>query len=122
MHPINSDKTLAEAIKNMEAQRALELEILKKYTDYTLQELNPVNIVKEKIQEGMSNLGETVKSASFRNGLLRTGIGLATGFLTKKLIIGSSAGIFKRLAATAVQAVVSGIVIKKLPDEEGHID
>ncbi|WP_432670936.1 hypothetical protein [Flavobacterium sp. SM2513] len=118
MYTINSDKTLAEAIRNLEAQSALELEILKKHTEYTLHELNPVNIVKEKFQEGISNLGETVSSTGFKNGLLKTGIGLASGFLTRKLMLGPKAGIFKKLFATAVQAAVSGFVINKLPDEE----
>lgn len=118
MYTINSDKSLAEAIQNLEAQRVLELEILKKYTEYTLHELNPVNIVKEKIHDGLSNISETVHSASFKNGVLKTGIGLASGFLTKKLLVGPSAGILKRLLGSAVQAAVSGFIIKKLPDEE----
>lgn len=118
MYKINSDKTLAEAIQNLEAQRILELEILKMHTELTLHELNPVNIVKEKIHDSISNLGETVQSAGFKNGLLKSGIGLATGFLTKKILVGSNAGILKRILGTAVQAAVSGFVIKKLPDEQ----
>ena len=118
MYTINSDKSLAKAILNLEAQRVLELEILKKHAEYTLHELNPVNIVKEKIHDGISNIGETVNSNAFKNGLLKTGIGLATGFLTKKILVGPKAGIFKRLLGTAVQAAVSGFVIKKLPEDE----
>lgn len=118
MYRINSDKTLAEAIRNLEAQRFLELEILKKHTELTLHELNPVNIVKEKIHDGISSISETVGSSEFKTGLLKTGIGLATGFLTKKLLVGSKAGLFKRLLGTAVQAAVSGFVIKKIPENE----
>lgn len=118
MYTINSDKTLQEAIQNLEEQRVLELEILKIHTEYTLHQLNPVNIVKEKIHDGLSNLGDTVSSTGFKNDIIKTGIGIATGFLTKKLLVGSKAGIFKRLLGTAVQAAVSGFVIKKLPDEE----
>ena len=118
MYTINSDKSLAEAIRNMEAQRDLELEILKKHTEYTLNQLNPVNIVKEKLHEGISNIGETITSTPFKNSMLKTGIGLASGFLTRKLLVGPQAGIFKRLLGTAVQAAVSGFVIKKLPDED----
>ena len=88
------------------------------HTELTLHELNPVNIVKEKIHDSISNLGETVQSAGFKNGLLKSGIGLATGFLTKKILVGSNAGILKRILGTAVQAAVSGFVIKKLPDEQ----
>ena len=122
MYTINSDKSLAEAIRNLEAQRTLELEILKKYTELTLHELNPVNIVKEKIHDGLSNIGETVSSTAFKTGLLKTGIGLATGFLTKKILVGPNAGILKRLFGTAVQAAVSGFVIKKLPEEDEFTD
>lgn len=118
MYLINSDKTLAKAIQNLEAQQALELEILKKYTEYTLRELNPMNIVKEKFHEGISNIGDTVTSTEFKNSLLKTGIGIASGFLTRKLMVGPQAGIFKKLFATVVQAAVSGFIIKKLPDEE----
>lgn len=118
MYNITNDKTLAEAIRHLEAQRALELEILKKHTEYTLHEINPVNIVKEKIQEGISNLGESIKSTGFKNSVLKTGIGLATGFITRKLMVSSRSGFMKKLLATAIQAAVSGFVIKKLPDEE----
>lgn len=118
MYRINSDKTLAEAIQNMEAQRVLELEILKRHAEFTLHELNPVTIVKEKIHDSISNLGETVQSTGFKTGLMKTGIGLATGFLTKKLLVGSKAGMIKRLLGTAVQAAVSGFIIKKLPNDE----
>ena len=118
MYTINSDKSLGEAIQSLEAQRILQLEILKKTAEHTLHELNPVNIVKEKIQEGFSNIGKTVSSKGFKNSLFKTGIGLATGFLTRKLLLGANAGILKRVLATAVQTAVSGFVIKRLPDEE----
>jgi hypothetical protein len=118
MYKINSEKTLAKAIRNMEAQRILELEILKKHTEFTLQELNPLNIVKKNIHNSISTIGVTANSFGVKNSLLKTGIGLATGFLTKKLIVGTNAGLLKRLLGSAVQATVSGFVIKKLPDEE----
>lgn len=118
MYKINSEKTLAKAIRNMEAQRVLELEILKKHTEFTLQELNPLNIVKKNIHNSISTIGVTANSFGVKNSLLKTGIGLVTGFLTKKLIVGTNAGLLKRLLGSAVQAAVSGFVIKKLPDEE----
>lgn len=120
MYKIDSDKRLAEVIRNLEAQQAIELEILKIHSEYTLHELNPVTIIKEKIHDGISNIGETVNSSEFKNGLLKTGIGLASGFLTRKLMVGPKAGLFKKLFASAVQAAVSGFVIKKLPDEEAN--
>jgi hypothetical protein len=118
MYKINSEKTLAKAIRNMEAQRVLELEILKKHTEFTLQELNPLNIVKKNIHNSISTIGVTANSFGVKNSLLKTGIGLVTGFLTKKLIVGTNAGLLKRLLGSAVQAAVSGFVIKKLPDQE----
>jgi hypothetical protein len=118
MYRINSQKPLTEAIRNMEAQRDLELEILKKHAEYTLHELNPVTIVKEKLQDEITNIGKTVNSFAFKNGLLKAGIGLATGFITKKVLVGPKAGLLKHLLGTAVQAAVSGFVINKLPEEE----
>lgn len=121
MYRINSDKSLAEAIQNLEAQRILELEILKRHAELTLNQLNPLTIVKEKIHDGLSDIGEKLHSTGFKNDVLKTGIGLATGFLTRKLFLGANAGILKRLLGTALQAAVSGYVIKKLPDPESEI-
>lgn len=115
MYRINNDEALSKAIQNLEAQRELELEILKKYAEYTMQELNPLYIAKEKIKEELSSLKDTLKSPDFSNGLMKTGLGLATGFFTTKLLVGSNAGIVKGLLGTAVQTAITALLNKKLP-------
>lgn len=118
MQVIKDDRTLAEAILALENQRRAELDLLKQHFDYTIDSLNPVTILKEKLGDAVSTVGETVTSDSFKSKALKLGVGLASGFLTKKLIVGSSGGIFKKLLGMAVQAAVSGIVMKKMPDTE----
>ncbi len=115
MQVIKDDRSLAEAIRVMENQQRAELDLLKRHFEFTVDQLNPVNIVKEKISEAVSSIGETVSSDSFKSKALKFGVGLASGFLTKKLIVGSSGGIFKKLLGMAVQAGVSGLVMKKMP-------
>ena len=123
MQVIKDDRSLAEAILAMENQQKAELDLLKRHFDFTLDQLNPVNIVKEKFSEAVSSVSETVSSDSFKNKALKFGVGLASGFLTKKLIVGSSGGLFKKLLGMAVQAGVSGLVMKKIPtpiDDDDH--
>lgn len=123
MQVIKDDRSLAEAIRVMENQQRAELDLLKRHFEFTVDQLNPVNIVKEKISEAVSSIGETVSSDSFKSKALKFGVGLASGFLTKKLIVGSSGGIFKKLLGMAVQAGVSGLVMKKMPtpmDDDHH--
>jgi hypothetical protein len=120
MYEINSSESLKKAILNLEAQRILELELLKKHTDYTLRQLNPMTIAKESIHDTFSTIGETLQSPAFKNKLLKSGLGLATSFLTTKLLINPQAGILKRILGSAVQDVISGFISKKLPDEESE--
>lgn len=115
MRVINNDQSLAEAIRELENQQRAELDLLKRHFDFTIDNLNPVNIIKEKFSETVSSIGETVTSDSFKSKALKLGIGLASGFLSKKLIVGSSGGIFKKLLGMAVQTAVSGLVINKIP-------
>lgn len=118
MQVIKDDQSLAEAIREMKNQQRAELSLLKAHFDFTIDQLNPVNIVKEKISETVSSIGETVTSDSFKTKALKIGVGLASGFLTKKLIVGSSGGFFKKLLGMVVQAAVSGFVMKKIPAVE----
>ncbi|MFY0484101.1 hypothetical protein ACI6PS_16000 [Flavobacterium sp. PLA-1-15] len=118
MQVIKDDLSLAEAIRQLENQRRAELSLLKAHFEFTVDNLNPVNIIKEKFSEGVSAIGETVTSESFKSKALKIGVGLASGFLTKKLVVGSSGGFFKKLLGMGVQAAVSGFVMKKIPTPE----
>lgn len=116
MQTIKDDRSLAHAIRTMENDRRSELDLLKRHFDYTIESLNPINIIKEKFTNTVSSFSDTVSSPSFKSKALKFAIGLASGFLTKKLVMGPSGGIIKNLLGTALQATVSGFIIKKMPD------
>ena len=118
MQVIKNDKSLGEAIRQLESQQKAELDLLRIHFEYTVDSLNPVNIIKEKFHDTVGDIGDSIKSAGFKNNALKIGVGLASGFLTKKLFIGSSGGIIKKILGTVVQAAVSGFVMKKLPKIE----
>jgi hypothetical protein len=48
MQAINNNKSLADAITALQNQQYSELNLLKSHLDYTLDSLNPINILKEK--------------------------------------------------------------------------
>lgn len=116
MQTIKDDRSLAHAIRTMENDRKSELDLLKRHFDYTIESLNPINIIKERFSNTVSSFSDTVSSPGFKGKVLKFAIGLASGFLTRKLVMGSSGGIIKNLLGTALQATVSGFIIKKMPD------
>ncbi len=105
MQPIKDDQSLGQAIKALEFQRESEFQELNNHFHYTVDALNPKNIIREKIREITG--GPTLK-----NKIIKYGAGLLGGFIARKAIVGSSHNFFKRILGTAAQAAVSGLILK----------
>ena len=114
MKKINSVTELKRAIIELELKKDAEELMLKSQFKETYNTYKPANILK-------NTLEEVSASPKFRHNLLNVAIGLGAGYLSKKLIIGRSAGILKRVAGTALQYGVTALVAKKARDaEEGN--
>lgn len=108
MQLIQDDKSLSEAIIALEQQQKSDFNLLKEHFDFTVDSLNPKNIIKEKFQDLTS-------SPTFKSRILKYGIGLVTGFITKKAIVGKHPGVFKSILGIAAQTAISGLIMKS-PD------
>jgi len=108
MQLIKDDHSLSEAIVALEQQQKSDFNLLKNHFDFTVDSLNPKNLIKEKFQDLTS-------SPTFKSRILKYGIGLVTGFVTKKAIVGKHPGIFKSILGIAAQTAISGLIMKS-PD------
>ena len=103
MQVISTSRELKERIQQLE-QQTYEQEIrLKEYWKETYESFKPQNLIRNAITDVASTPG-------IKNNLLSTSMGLLTGMLTRRIIAGPSAGIVKRLAATAIQLGVTKAV------------
>jgi len=94
--------------------RIAELEILslqqeqdlKNSFNVVLDDLKPVNLIR-------GAFSSTVKSPGFGKNLLRGALGLAVGFVSKKIFVMGSSNIVKKALGTVVELGVAKVVANK---------
>jgi hypothetical protein len=105
MQEINSTSDLADAIARLESKQAEELEIMQEQSRLTFESLKPINIIKNTIHDATS-------SGALKNNLLNTTAGLTTGFLLKKLLVGSSKNPITKMIGSVVMFGVTNLIGK----------
>jgi hypothetical protein len=93
---IFNNKSLSEAIKLLEAKKQSEKNLLIAHFEFTKEQLNPVNIIKEKFNQ-------TIHSGEIKNKIITAVMGVVSGFATKKLLFGKASNPIVGLALSAVQ-------------------
>jgi hypothetical protein len=106
MKTINNSQDLKNAILELERKKDVEENELKEKFHETYESYKPANLLKNTMEE-------VAASPKFRHNLLNVAIGLGAGYLSKKLVIGKSAGIVKRVLGTALQFGITSLVAKK---------
>lgn len=101
----NLNDFLRSKIYRLEMKQRLELALLKNQLHITFEKLKPVNLLKDTITE-------VSKSPELKNHLLTNGIGLLTGFISKKLMVGNTTSPFKNILGTVIEFVVANVVAK----------
>jgi hypothetical protein len=102
-------------------KRMLELERLQENQLFELKQsaisivdsVSPVNMVKN----ALKNISA---SPDLRNSAINTAIGIGAGFLGKKLYVGNSKSIFKKVAGSAMQFLIANFVRNKIPEIKEH--
>src|SRR5436189_144780 len=61
-------------------------------------------------------LRDVVQSPDIRSAAINTAIGMGAGLLGRKLVVGNSGNMFKKITGTAVQFLVANFVRKKIPE------
>lgn len=102
----NETETLRAAIELLKEKQALELIQLKDQYHFTYESLQPVNIIK-------SAFRQMATSSEFKGNILSNVIGIASGYLTKKVLLGSTHNPVKRLLGTILQFAITNVVTKQ---------
>jgi hypothetical protein len=105
MGTITTLHELKNAIHLLKTEQVLKGNALKEKFQKTYKSLKPVSI--------FINLAKDAISTPYViSAILTTTIGLATGFYTKKIIVGASAGIIRKLMGSAISSGVTAIIVR----------
>ena len=106
MKKINQTEILKETILLMKMKQADELVQLKDQYHYTLESLKPLNLIKKAF-------GLVATSPEIKGNILSNVIGITTGYLTKKVLLGGTHNPIKRILGTVLQFAITNIVTKQ---------
>jgi hypothetical protein len=101
---IKSAEELAEAITLLELKAAAQKKDIQETFSAVSENLKPFNLVKSGFR--------TVFSGEHREDLVNAMIGLGTGFLSRKLLLGRSHGFIGKTVGKAIQWGMAGLVSK----------
>jgi len=97
-------------LEKLQAQQMIEL---KASGANIVNSLSPSNILK-------SALKDVAQTPDLRNTVINTAIGIGAGLLGKKLYVGGSKNIFKKISGSAMQFLIANFVRKKIPEMQNN--
>lgn len=105
MYYINQTEALNKAIEVLQKKKDIEFELLKEQFHITYESLKPINLIK-------STLADVASSPELKNNVLNNLIGLTTGYISKKVLLGSSRNPIKILLGSLFQFAIAKVVSK----------
>ncbi|MDD2281511.1 MAG: hypothetical protein PHV09_08825 [Bacteroidales bacterium] len=103
MRNIASVEELEKSIQLLEMEQAIKGQLLKEQFLYTYDRLRLVNLLK-------NSLRETISSPTIVTDIAGTALGMATGYISKKIFIGTSGNAFRKLLGSVLQLGVMSFV------------
>jgi hypothetical protein len=103
MQKISSVAELKVAIQQLEVEQVEKERLLKEQVYITYESLKPVNVIRRMLRDIFSSKG-------LGEDLTGTTVGMATGFLIRKLFIGSSGNVFRKLTGSVLQYGLSNFI------------
>jgi len=103
MKSITSSAELKDAIQQLEFETTIKGQLLKEQLLLTHESLKPVNLIK-------SALSEVASSPYLVDNILGASVALATGYISKKIIIAGSGNVIRKLFGSILQFGVTNVV------------
>jgi hypothetical protein len=103
MAKIAAGDRIKHTIKVLEDDQAISRELIKKQINHVKESVKPANIVK-------NSFNKAIASPNLVQNILSISTGLATGYLTKKIAVGSKGNILRRLLGVSIQLGITTIV------------
>ena len=94
---------LRETIQNLEIQQAFEEQSLKEQFHLTYERLRPVNLLR-------SSLEKFILAPPLADNLMGTAMGLVSGYLSRKIVVGTSGNIIRKFFGLLLQLGVTNTV------------
>ncbi|HWY13341.1 MAG TPA: hypothetical protein VN026_18575 [Bacteroidia bacterium] len=101
MKKITNAIELKNAIHELEIKQVNEGIAIKEQLNVIKENLKPVNLIKNTFKE-------TAGTSSLKDNMLTGVVGLVAGYLTKKVVFGSTINPIKKIAGTLLQIAVAG--------------
>ena len=101
----NETEALDAAILVLKDRREQELRALKTQFHVVYEGLKPINLIK-------STYEEVTTSPEIKGNIIKHILGLASGFLSKKIIVGTSHNPIKNVLGNLIQVAVGNVVSK----------
>jgi hypothetical protein len=105
MQSITNAAELKKAIQLLEEEELIKRQLLKEQLNIAFESLKPINLLKK-------TLKDISTSPDLIDNIIGNAAGMATGFLSNKLFVGSSGNLFKKLIGSVVQLGVSRMVAR----------
>jgi hypothetical protein len=105
MQNLSYTTKLRNEIYSLEADKVVKGQLLKEQFYLTYESLKPVNLLR-------STFNEVTSSPDLVNNIIGSAIGLTSGFLSKKIFIGPSGSIFKKIIGSILQFGVTNVVAR----------
>lgn len=105
MPSITSAADLKNAIRQLEAKQAIEFELMKEEFKGTYENLKLINIIKNTFKEA-------AKASDLKTDIMNTAIGLSTGIVAKKLLLGKTLNPFSKLFGIIIELAVANMATK----------
>jgi hypothetical protein len=103
MRSENSILDLKNAILLLESEKDIKGKALKEQLSLVYESFKPVNLI-------TGTLNDIAKSPFLIDNMIGTGIGLVSGFLTKKAFVGSSGSLIRKFLGSILQFGVTNVV------------
>jgi len=110
MENITTSIELKNAIQRLKVEQTIEEQLLKEQFYFTYESLKPINLLR-------STIYDITTSPHLMDSILGTATGLATGYLSRKIMmIGASGNLFRKLLGSVMQLGVTNVVSQN-PDK-----
>jgi len=108
MQNISSYSSLRDAIQLLEVEQGVKSQLFKDQLRNTFESLKPINLIRKSLHDISS-------SPDLIDNILGVATGIASGFLTRKIFIGASGNVIRKILGTVLQFGVTNVVAKN-PD------
>jgi hypothetical protein len=105
MKTLSETDALNELIITTEKQKAYEFMLLKEQFNATYESIKPINIIKN----AFHNL---TSAPEIKDNVVGTALGIGSGMLSKKILIGSSNNPIRKVVGTVAEFAVANLVSK----------